>query len=208
MVDMFASINQSRLLWFRLNQPTIWACLYSGLEDAAAQGDDEVDLHTLGQRFILPSSYIGGPHHMQQCFQDSMAIMRYFGQVDIFMMVTTNLLWPEIMWELLPGQTAYDRPDLVSWVFQMKKKAIIDFIYKHGIFGSTVAYVCVHHQISEMRATAYTHSHFFEGTLQAPHDRGNWLMHLGMMARSQNPATVVQNDQEVYGSWAMQGHEP
>ena len=141
MVDMFASIDQSRLLWFRLNQPTIQACLYSGLEDAAAQGDDEVDLHTLGQRFILPSSYIGGPRHMQQHFQDSMAIARYFGQVDIFMTVTTNPLWPEIMRELLPGQTAYDRPDLVLRVFQMKKKAIIDFIYKHGIFGSAVAYV-------------------------------------------------------------------
>ena len=46
MVDMFASIDQSRLLWFRLNQPTIRACLYSGLEDAAAQEDDNVDLHT------------------------------------------------------------------------------------------------------------------------------------------------------------------
>jgi len=141
MVDMFASIDQSRLHWFCLNQPTIRACLYSGLEDAAAEGDDEVDLHTLGQRFILPSSYIGGPRHMQQRFQDSMAIARYFGQVDIFMTVTTNPLWPEITRELLPGQTAYDRPDLVSRVFQMKKKAIIDFIYKHGIFGSAVAYV-------------------------------------------------------------------
>jgi hypothetical protein len=141
MVDMFASIDQSRLLWFRLNQPTIRACLYSGLEDAAAQGDDNVDLHSLGQRFILPSSYIGGPRHMQQRFQDSMAIARYFGQVDIFLTATTNPQWPEITRELLPGQTAYDRPDLVSRVFQMKKKAIINFIYKHGIFGSAVAYV-------------------------------------------------------------------
>ena len=141
MVDMFTSINQSRLLWFQLNQPTIRACLYSGLEDAAAQGDDDVDLHTLGQRFILPSSYIGGPCHMQQRFQDSMAIAQYFGQVDIFMMMTTNPQWPEITRELLPGQTAYDRLELVLRVFQIKKKAIIEFIYKHGIFGSAVAYV-------------------------------------------------------------------
>jgi hypothetical protein len=140
-VDMFASIDQSRLHWFRKNQPRIRACLYSGLEDAAAQGDDQVDLHTLGQRFILPSSYIGGPRHMQQRFQDSMAIARYHGQVDIFMTVTTNPLWPEITRELLHGQTAYDRPDLVARVFQMKKKAIINFIYKHGIFGHAVAYV-------------------------------------------------------------------
>jgi hypothetical protein len=140
-VDMFASIDQGRLFWFRRNQSTIRACLYSGLEDAVVQGDENVDLHTLGQRFLLPSSYIGGPRHMQQRFQDSMAIARYFRQVDIFMTMTTNPLWTEITRELLPGQTAYDRPDLVSRVFQMKKKAIVDFVYKNGIFGRAVAYV-------------------------------------------------------------------
>ena len=140
-VDMFASIDQSRLYWFRRNQPSIRACLYSGLEDAVGHGDDDVDLHSLGQRFILPSSYIGGPRHLQQRFQDSMAIARYFRRVDIFLTMTTNPQWQELMQALLAGQSAYDRPDLVSRVFQMKKKAIIDFIYKHGIFGIAVAYV-------------------------------------------------------------------
>ena len=69
-VDMYASIDQSRLYWFRQNQPSIRACLYSGLEDAAEQGDDDIDLHSLGQQFILPSSYIGGPRHMQQRFHN------------------------------------------------------------------------------------------------------------------------------------------
>ena len=141
MVDMYASIDQDRLYWLRTNQATIRACLYSGLEDAAEERDGIIDLNSLGQRFILPSSYIGGPRHMQQRFQDSMAIARFFGQVDIFMTVTTNPLWPEITRELLPHQTAYDRPDLVARVFQLKKKAIIDLVHKDGIFGTTVAYV-------------------------------------------------------------------
>ena len=55
--------------------------------------------------------------------------------------MTTNPLWPEITCELLPHQTAYDRPDLVARVFQMKKRALIDLICKGGIFGSTVAYI-------------------------------------------------------------------
>ena len=119
---MYASIDQDQLYWLQTNQPTIQECLYSGLEDAAEERDGVIDLHSLGQRFILPSSYIGGPRHMQQRFQDSMAIARFFGQVDIFMTVTTNPLWPKITRELLPHQTAYDRPDLVARVFQMKKK--------------------------------------------------------------------------------------
>jgi len=78
---------------------------------------------------------------MQQRFQDAMAIARYFRRVDIFLTITCNPNWEEITCKLLPGQTAYDRPDLVVRVFQLKKKAILDEIYKHGIFGHAVAYV-------------------------------------------------------------------
>jgi DNA replication protein DnaC len=141
LVDMYAIIDQSRLQYLFYNQPMLRASLYSGLEDAVAFGDDEIDLHNLGRRYILPSSYIGGPRHMQQRFQDAMAIARYFRRVDIFLTITCNPNWEEITRELLPGQTAYDRPDLVARVFQLKKKAILDEIYKHGIFGHAVAYV-------------------------------------------------------------------
>ena len=111
---MFASIDQNCLNWIFLNQPTLCACLYSGLEDAVAFGDDEIDLGNLGQRYVLPSSYIGGPRHMQQQYQDSMAIACYFRRVNIFLTVTSNPQWPEITQELLPGQMPYDRPDLVA----------------------------------------------------------------------------------------------
>lgn len=140
MVDMWASADQNRLNFLRHHQSDLRAALYSGLEDAIG-GDDEVDLNELGQRYVLPSSYIGGPRHMQQRFQDSMAIARHYRKVDIFMTVTANPKWPEITRELLPGQTAYDRPDLVSRVFKLKKEAILDDIYKKGVLGQAVAYV-------------------------------------------------------------------
>jgi hypothetical protein len=124
-----------------MNQGTLRASLYSGLEDAIHAGDDDVDLNELGQRTVLPSSYIGGPRHMGQRFQDSMAIARYYRKVDIFLTCTTNPKWVEITRELLPGQAAHDRPELVSRVFQLKKEALIDDIYKNGIFGRAVAYV-------------------------------------------------------------------
>lgn len=61
MVDMFATIDQSRLYYLHRDQRKIRASLYSGLEDAVAQGDADLDLNELGQRTVLPSSYIGGP---------------------------------------------------------------------------------------------------------------------------------------------------
>ena len=44
--------------------------------------------------------------------------------------MTANPKWPEIERELLPGQTAADRPDLIAQVFQLKKKALIKAIVR------------------------------------------------------------------------------
>jgi hypothetical protein len=82
MVDAFASVDQNRLSYLRHNQKKLRASLYNGLEDAISNRDDDVDLNELGKRYILPSSYIGGPRHMQQRYQDAMAIARYFRKVN------------------------------------------------------------------------------------------------------------------------------
>ena len=78
---------------------------------------------------------------MKQCLQDLLVLACYYQSIDLFITVTCNPTWPEIARELLPGQTAADRPDLCARVFNMKKKAIIEELYKKEIFGHTVAYV-------------------------------------------------------------------
>lgn len=62
-------------------------------------------------------------------------------KVDLFITVTANPQWVEITHALFPGQTSYDRPDLVARVFQLKKKSIIAEIYEDGIFGKCAAFV-------------------------------------------------------------------
>ena len=141
LVDKFASIDQNRLQYLRMNQDKIRASLYSGLEDTVNATDESIDRNQLGRRIILPSSYIGGACHMHQRFQDAMAIVRYYRKVDLFVTVTINPKTPEIQRELLPGQTASDRPDIVARLFKMKKDAIINDIFKDGIFGQAAAYV-------------------------------------------------------------------
>jgi hypothetical protein len=140
LVDMWAAADQQRLTYLRKNQAKLRADLYSRLEDAV--NDEHLDdLNEIGQRVVLPSSYTGGPRHMQQQFQDSMAIAWFYKKVGLFMTVTANPEWPEISENLLPGQTAYDRPDLVSRIFHLKTKAMINDIFKNGVFGRMVAYV-------------------------------------------------------------------
>jgi len=53
--------------------------------------------------------------------------------------MTANPKWPEIIHSLFPGQTATDRPDIVSQVFEQKKKALLKLI-DNGFFGTTIEF--------------------------------------------------------------------
>jgi len=54
--------------------------------------------------------------------------------------MTANPKWPEIIHSLFSGQTATDCPDIVSWVFEQKKKALLKLI-DNGFFGTTIAHI-------------------------------------------------------------------
>ena len=72
---------------------------------------------------ILPSSsFYGGPRYMQQQYQDAMAIVWARGTPDLFVTMTCNADWPEI---LILGQTPNDRPDIVARVFGLKLQMML-----------------------------------------------------------------------------------
>lgn len=137
-VDSYVKVETGRLSWQRFNQNTLRADQYRGLQDAANAGD--ADGNELGRRVILSSSFIGGPRHMRQLYQDAMAVVAQKGRPDLFITLTTNANWPEIVRELLDGQTASDRPDLVARVFRLKVKALIRDIVDDKRFGDVLAY--------------------------------------------------------------------
>ena len=70
-----------------------------------------------------------------------MAIARHFKKIDIFLTTTANPHWLEIKRELLPQQTVIDRPDIVSRIFELKRKSLMNAILKEGIFGPCVGHV-------------------------------------------------------------------
>jgi Helitron helicase-like domain at N-terminus len=99
---MWVLTDQNRLHWMENNQQMLHASLYSGLQDAVAMRDDNFDLNDIGRCVILPSSYVGGPRYMNQCFQDAMAVAQYYHGFDLFITLTLNLNWPKIKNKLLP----------------------------------------------------------------------------------------------------------
>jgi hypothetical protein len=149
-VDAFACVDQNRLAYLRGNQHRIRADLYQGLADTFAASDTDrqapgpdggAPAPAPGRRIVLPSSYTGSERFMHAAYQDAVAIAGHFGKPHVFVTKTANPYWLEVQRELLPGQTPMDRPDLIARVFQLKKKAMLDDIFKNGIFGMCVARV-------------------------------------------------------------------
>jgi hypothetical protein len=137
---MWASAEQNHLQFIAQNQDVLWAHLYSGVVDQVLQ-HDEVDLNSLRQRVVLSSSYTGGPRYMAQLYQDALAIGCTYGKIDFFITVTANPAWPEITWELWPGECVEDYPELTTCIFNLKKKAILEDILKNGVLGRMAAHV-------------------------------------------------------------------
>ena len=69
-----------------------------------------------------------------------MAICRHFHKPDLFLTITANPKWPEIIHSLFPGQIATDCPNIISQVFEQKKKALLKLI-DNGFFGTTIAHI-------------------------------------------------------------------
>jgi len=117
-IDAWAAIEQHRLTWFENHQGHLRTQLYSGIQYAHNAGD--VNAESIGQRYILPSSFTAGPHYMMQHYKDAIAICCVLGPPDFFVTFTCNPSWPEITNELLPSQCSEDRPDLIARVFRIK----------------------------------------------------------------------------------------
>ena len=64
---------------------------------------DGEDIGSLECKLILPSSHMESPRFMIQLFQDAMAICRHFHKPDLFLTMTANPKWPEIIYSLFPG---------------------------------------------------------------------------------------------------------
>ncbi len=122
-VDGYACTEQNRLKFIHKNQRQLRCDLYNGLQDALNAGD--ILGNDVGQKMILSSPFQGSERTMGQLYQDAMARVRKFGKPDLFVTFTCNPKWKEITDALLPGQTAKDRPELVTRVFNLKLDAFL-----------------------------------------------------------------------------------
>ena len=158
-VDSYVKIEKDRIQYCKDHQKEIKADTYKGLHDYLQNSANYIN-GQIGKTVILPSTFIGSPRHMQQCYQDAMAIINNKGKPDIFLTMTCNPKWPEIQENLLPGQQPCDRPDIVARVFHLKKDRLLDMIIKKKIFRRGCC-ICICYRVSEKRFTSYALIDYF-----------------------------------------------
>lgn len=108
-IDSYVRIETERLRFCRFNQDKFRCQSIRGLGDAIAAGHGQES--QIGRRVVLPSSFSGGPRYIRQLYQDAMAIVRAKGKPSLFITMTCNSEWPEIVAALDEHQheTGFDR---------------------------------------------------------------------------------------------------
>lgn len=134
LIDNYLSMEDNRLDWIRNNQKNLKSAKLNNLRDAIR---DEDELNE--GKIFLPSSYTGSPRYYHEGYLDCLARVQCFGTPDLFITMTCNPHWPEILDSLKPYENAYDRPDICDRVFKLKVDQLIKDI-TNEIFGKVASY--------------------------------------------------------------------
>ncbi|GFY24072.1 ATP-dependent DNA helicase [Trichonephila clavipes] len=100
----------------------------------AERNDNKVTSENFGKLVMLPPFFTEGPRYMHGYAQEGMTYVRHRGTPDLYVTFTYKPSWPEITVELLPGQVAADRVDLVYTVFQQNIKEMLHVLKDVQVF--------------------------------------------------------------------------
>jgi hypothetical protein len=113
---------------------------FNGIDDGCEKKPDKI---------FLPSSFHGSPRHRKKLALNALCIVTEMGKPTLFITGTVNVNWPEIQSRLLKGQTAFDRPDVVTQVFRCRLTKFIENLKAGKYFGGRkVDYIiyCIEYQ--------------------------------------------------------------
>lgn len=92
-------------------------------DDAFLEENEDTDADGTKSTSFLSQSLHGSRRHLQRL--NALTIVSEKGPPHMFITVTCNPKWREIQEMLLPGQTAFDRPDIVDLVFKNRLAAFL-----------------------------------------------------------------------------------
>ena len=119
LVDSISRAIDYRLRFHRYHQKDLFGIGADDDNDNLAENEQSP-----GKTFLSQSMH-GSRRHLRSLAKNALALVSEFGRPSLFITLTCNPYWPEIMEQLLPGQTAFDRGDIVCQVFYRKLQAIL-----------------------------------------------------------------------------------
>lgn len=168
-VDMYSRVEDERLMYLRDGRKKQYRKMKSVIDAVREhmlradvpgqvtqdQGNPAHDGNCVvtEDNFLLPASFLGSKAWASEQVADSLAICTERGKPSLFITITTNPNWPEIQSQLLPGQTAADRPDVVDRAFRARMSHAIEQMKAR--FGR-VAYVI---RVVEFQKRGLPHNH-------------------------------------------------
>jgi len=118
LVDSVSRAIDYRLRFYRFHQKDLF-----GIDNETESATDENNKQ--GEKTFLSQSMHGSRRHLRSLAKNALALVSEFGRPSLFITLTCNPNWPEIIEQLLPGQTAFDRGDIVCQVFFRKQQALL-----------------------------------------------------------------------------------
>ena len=140
----YARAEAQRLQWHRHNQDILRCDTIDNLRQARNEADRAgTAMPACGRGVRLGSSFVGGPRDIHNRYLDAMAVVATLRKPSLFITMTCNPKWSEIVQSLPFDIKAEDRPDITCRVFKAKLEALIsDLVDKH-ILGVVVAIMSV-----------------------------------------------------------------
>ena len=115
LIDAYCKIETECLYFLKCEQTVLKADCYQDLCHVILDGDG--DPRNVGCRIILPCTFISKPCYMP-----------------------TNPNWTEIKDNLLPGQDAHNRLEIVAQVFTLKVQRLLEMFKSEMVFGKLQAW--------------------------------------------------------------------
>jgi len=132
-VDNMSRAEDQKLQFIKNNQDLI----FSGsrrkknadlADDEESEGSDNESNGADEQSsndYWIPNSFFGSRRHLRRNALNALSVVSHKGKATFFLTLTCNQEWTEIQSQLLEGQTAFDRPDIVNQVFHHRLQAFL-----------------------------------------------------------------------------------
>nr|KAJ0223839.1 hypothetical protein LSAT_V11C200065090 [Lactuca sativa] len=133
LVDAYTMMETERLNCIRRQQHVLRCESYENLRNQKAQGT--INISSVGQPVILPSSFTGGARYMLQNYLDAMSLCKWLGYPIFFINFMCNPKWTEIKGFLKDTSLQpEDRPDILCRLFKINLDAFIKDLRENQIF--------------------------------------------------------------------------